>query len=164
MMFNDMMHSYKKTRIISFKMLGQVPYDRDPATMANICLDLKVSIVEMHYPNGNISIDGIGVIADIDGVTLAPGMEMTITADNDSRSFYFSKQYHASSLTQKGYHYFGEVHTGILNYSKYRSVSVTLKPGITRYDPGMGRGVPTLPGTLGLVPSQWLMKKSFKLK
>lgn len=164
MMFNEMMHSYRKIRTITFKMLGQVPYDMKPATMANICLDLKVSIVEIHYPDGNVSIDGIGVMADIDGVTLSPGMEMTINADNDSKSFYFSKQYSGPSLTQKGYHYFGEVHTGNLNLSKYQSVSVTLRPSIICYDPSMGRGVPTLPGTLGLVPSQWLMKKSFKLK
>jgi hypothetical protein len=163
-MFNDMMHSYTKRRYLRFKMLGQVPFDKDPATMTNICLDMKVTIIETHKPNGNVSIDGYGVMADIDGVNLTVGMEMTINADNDKKSFHFSKQYSGPNITQEGYHYFGEVHTGTLNFSKCHSVSVSLSPYFSHYDAGMGRSVPTLPGTLGMMPSQWMMKQNFKLK
>lgn len=164
MMFNDLMHSYKVTRRFRFKAISQVPFDRDPATSANICIDLKVTIVETHNPNGDVSIDGYGVMADISGISLSPGMEMIINADNNSKSFNFSKQYSGTSITQKGYHYYGEVHTGPLNFSKYSSVSVTLNPGFTRSDNGMGRGVPTVPGTLGLIPSQWFMSKKYIIK
>ena len=166
MMFNEMMHprGYTKTRKLKMKMFGQIPFDENPATMANVCIDLNVTIIEKHDSNGNVYIDGYGVMADINGANLSPGLEMTINADNESKSFYFSKQYSGATVTQKGYHYFGEVHTGKFSISNYHSVSVTFSPSFAHYDSSMGRSVPTLPGTLGLIPSQWVMKKSFKLK
>lgn len=163
-MFNDMMHSYTKRRNLRFKMFGQVPFDKNPATMANICLDLKATIIETHHPNGNVSIDGYGVMANTDGVTLDVGLEMTINFDSDTKTFNFSRQYFGPNVNQEGYHYFGEVHTGTLSVSRYKSVSVSLTPYFSYSDSGMGNAVPTLPGAFCIIPSQWMMKKNFKLK
>lgn len=58
----------------------------------------------------------------------------------------------------------GEVHIPAFNINQYSNVEVKLTPTWVVIDPGMGKSVPTIPGTLNTIPLQLIKSKTYRIK
>lgn len=76
----------------------------------------------------------------------------------------FSKQYFGPELLPLGYISIGEVHIPAFNINQYSNVEVKLTPTWVVIDPGMGKSVPTIPGTLNTIPLQLIKSKTYRIK
>ena len=164
MMYNEIRHPYKVRRKFSIGGWGQVPFSDRPASDANVYFDMRVTILEEHYPNGLITFDGYAVHSNSGNLDVIAGLEMKIVADGCEGHVLFTKQYTGSEIVQKGFHTLGEIHEHSCNFLNYKSVNVYLQPSWIVHDAGMGFSVPTVPGTLNTIPLHYITTKHYKLK
>ena len=162
-MFNDMMHKRIIRRHFKMKTLGQIPFDENVGDIT-IAMTIKGTIIETRNISGETSLDGYAIFSKPNNVDLQASLEMMIIADGDTRCYQFEKEYRGTEIIQNGFVTLGEVHVSHLNFSDKRSVMLRLSPGWNVKDSGMGVAIPTLPGTLNLIPSQLFQTKTIRLK
>jgi len=163
-MFNDMMHNKIVRRHFKIKTLGQIPFDESVGDIT-IAMTIKGTIIETRNITGETSLDGYAIFSKPRNVNLQASLEMTIITDGDIQCYQFERDYFkGAEIIQNGYAALGEVHVSHLNFSDKESVLLKLSPSWIVKDQGMGVAIPTLPGTLNLIPTQLFQTKTIKLK
>ena len=143
--------------------IGQVPFDESTGDIT-IGMTIKGTIIETRKMNGETSLDCYAVFSRPSNVDLQAGLEMTINADGDEQYYQFTKEYKGAQIYPKGFAFLGEVHVSNLNFTFKKSVLLKLSSSWIVKDAGLGIAVPTIPGTLNLIPSQVFQTKKIKLK
>ncbi len=165
MMFNDLRHKYMVRRFFKFKGLGQIPFSDNPAADANIYFEISIDLLEIHNSNGDIIINGYGIARNSANVESITNVNIEVYAENKViLQSCFSKQYFGPELLPLGYISIGEVHIPAFNINQYSNVEVKLTPTWVVIDPGMGKSVPTIPGTLNTIPLQLIKSKTYRIK
>ncbi|MBO4661054.1 MAG: hypothetical protein J5610_06315 [Prevotella sp.] len=164
MMYNELSHKYIVRRTIKIKTPAQIPFDMNPATDANISLEIKISIQELHYPNGDLTINGYATACNSGNLNITTSLDMNIVMDSDVRNVTFKRQYFGFELSQKGFIPIGEVHENIYNISSYKHIDVNLHPHWAVFNGSLGNVVPTIPGTFNLIPVEYITSKQYRIK
>lgn len=133
-----------------------------PPKYKNIGISTK-NIIELI--NGDIIINGYGIARNSANVESITNVNIEVYAENKViLQSCFSKQYFGPELLPLGYISIGEVHIPAFNINQYSNVEVKLTPTWVVIDPGMGKSVPTIPGTLNTIPLQLIKSKTYRIK